>query len=273
MLIRYFSDIHLDHEYRHLKNVDSLWQPEELSTDNETTLILAGDLWSDGNVLKKKNSDGIIWMRLIAAKFKHVVFVLGNHDFWGQCLDTEPDKINEKLQEQGLSNCFLLENSSMTLDNVKFVGGTLWTDYGNRDWASMQGAVEYMNDYRQIRIGKDYRKTVPTDMLHIFDKTKKAIFKTQKDFPEQKLIVVTHMAPSYRSVNEKYRNKRDELSNTWYYSNLEGYILDSEIDLWVHGHMHDCSDYYIGNTRVLCNPKGYFQYEDTGYDEVALIEI
>ena len=133
-----------------------------------------------------------------------------------------------------------------------------------------------MNDYRLIRVGEDYRKLKPVDCLKVFDKTKALIFKTANECKEagKTCIVVTHMAPSYQSINEKYRNKRDELSNTWYYSELSSYIIDSGITYWIHGHLHDAIMYDIDKTTILCNPRGYVGHETcTGFNDVARITL
>jgi Icc-related predicted phosphoesterase len=253
MKIRYISDLHLDFD----KN--NFWYPSECEGDLDTTLIIAGDLWSGLKHIKQIGDDGMSWLGRVSKKFKYVVYVLGNHDLYNERLDTAADKCIQLHKEQGLDNVFLLENSVITLDGVKFAGGTLWTDYGRRDSISMMEAVNYMNDYRLTRVGNEYRKMKPIDCLKIFDATKKTIFSSGAD------VVVTHMAPSYQSVNDKYRNTRDELSNTWYYSELSAYILDSGVKLWCHGHMHDVVEYKIGETSVVCNPRGYTG-ESTGFD-------
>jgi hypothetical protein len=64
--------------------------------------------------------------------------------------------------------------------------------------------------------------------------------------------------------------------NGGYCSNLEEFILDHpQIRLWTHGHMHDPSDYMIGETRVVCNPRGYVGYERNPNETylAAVIEI
>jgi Icc-related predicted phosphoesterase len=40
-------------------------------------------------------------------------------------------------------------------------------------------------------------------------------------------------------------------------SDLSELILKYQPALWVHGHTHGSIDCTIGETRVLCNPKGY----------------
>jgi hypothetical protein len=46
--------------------------------------------------------------------------------------------------------------------------------------------------------------------------------------------------------------------NGGYASNLSEFILDHpRIKAWTHGHMHQQFDYMVGDTRVVCNPRGY----------------
>jgi hypothetical protein len=239
--------------------------------DDDTCLVISGDLWTSSKYLRMLDSNGLSWMHKTSLQFKHVVFVLGNHDYWNTKMDKEPDRVRKLIAKQGLTNVHLLENSSVDVDQIRFVGGTLWTDYGDNSAISKMAAINYMNDYEMTRIGSNTHKPTPDDILPIFHKTKKTIFDTKSD--GKLLAVVTHMAPSYNSVNEHYRNKNHELQNTWYYSNMDNSIANSDIALWFHGHMHNRSNYMIGNTRVLCNPKGYALREDTGYDPYARLMI
>lgn len=263
--IRYVSDIHLDW--------DETWLPPRMEGDEDTLLIIAGDLWKDSKHLTKQIAEwDCSWMEKVAKEFKYVLYVHGNHDYWNARLDTLFEK-NKELA-QNLDNVYVLENSAMTLDGIRFVGGTLWTDYGNRSQISMMEAVQYMNDYRLTRIGGDYHKMKPTDCLKIFDATKNTIFKEAKECKEANIpcIVVTHMTPSCQSVHEKYRNPSDAIANTWYYSELSNYIVDSGIKYWFCGHVHHAHEYSIGETVIKCNPKGYTG-EYTGFDDSARIVL
>jgi Icc-related predicted phosphoesterase len=86
-------------------------------------------------------------------------------------------------------------------------------------------------------------------------------------------VVVTHHAPSSESVAECY--KHDTLMNGAFYSDLSDFILDRpQIKLWTHGHMHNVSDYMMGDTRVVCNPRGYIKYEQRAKDfELRYLEV
>jgi len=66
--------------------------------------------------------------------------------------------------------------------------------------------------------------------------------------------------------------------NGAYHSDLSNIMLDNpQIKLWTHGHTHNCFDYVIGETRVVCNPRGYHQTsgwsEDTGWDPEKVVEV
>ena len=76
-----------------------------------------------------------------------------------------------------------------------------------------------------------------------------------------KYVVVGHHAPTKSSCHPKYEEYY--LMNGAYSSDLSNFILDRpQIKLWVHGHTHDPFDYMVGSTRVACNPRGYYGYEE-----------
>jgi Icc-related predicted phosphoesterase len=89
---------------------------------------------------------------------------------------------------------------------------------------------------------------------------------------DKKCVVVGHHTPSHQSCHDMY--KGDYIMNGGYHSDLSEMILDRpQIKLWTHGHTHHCFDYMIGETRVVCNPRGYANYEDTGWDPEKVIEV
>ena len=77
---------------------------------------------------------------------------------------------------------------------------------------------------------------------------------------DKKFVVVGHHTPSPFSIHPKYAH--DKLMNGGYHSDLIDFILERpQIKLWTHGHTHEEFDYMIGSTRVVCNPRGYADYE------------
>ena len=55
-------------------------------------------------------------------------------------------------------------------------------------------------------------------------------------------------------------------------SDLSRLIEDRGPDLWVHGHVHDSLDYEVGDTRIVCNPRGYGT-ENPAFDPSLVIEV
>ena len=90
----------------------------------------------------------------------------------------------------------------------------------------------------------------------------KFIENTYADIPPWKTVVVcTHHAPSKSSEHPRYAH--DTLMNGAYNSRLDEFIMDRPgIKLWTHGHTHEDFDYMIKQCRVVCNPRGYINYED-----------
>jgi Icc-related predicted phosphoesterase len=85
---------------------------------------------------------------------------------------------------------------------------------------------------------------------------------------QQRLVIVTHHAPSARSLDEGY--SRDHLSPA-FASALDGLVEASGASLWLHGHTHRSADYVTGGTRVLSNPRGYHPIEPNPAFEPGLV--
>lgn len=272
--IRVFSDIHLDFDVPHkTKNFtpDMLWMPEPLDTDKESILILAGDLWHSKNYYMYNNYS---WITEVAKKFYFVIVVLGNHDFWGGSIPKEYNKFQNFLKESKIQNVHLLQNNSITMfEKVKFVGGTLWTDYNKGSKDCFQGAKKKMKDYRFIRQGIGIQSVSPYFLYTEHQKTKLFIENNAfRDFPEQKLWVITHHLPTMSSIPFSFNQIGMENENALYYSDMENLITKVNADCWVHGHSHLFQHYMIGNTTIIANPRGY-THENSNYNPWVLYDF
>jgi hypothetical protein len=158
---------------------------------------------------------------------------------------------------------------------VRFIGAALWTDFGLYDdpKISMNDAARRINDFRLISIRDQAgcRRLVPEDTVRLH-KAARAFIESELAKPfDGKSVVVTHHAPSPRSIDRKFKGS---LLNPAFASNLEDLIERYQPALWVHGHMHDSFDYRIGRTRVVCNPRGYFPFEiNPGFDPMLIVEV
>jgi len=88
-----------------------------------------------------------------------------------------------------------------------------------------------------------------------------------------KYVVVGHHAPSKASTHPRYQT--EVIMNGAYSSRLDDFILNHpQIKLWTHGHTHEEFDYMVGTTRVVCNPRGYINYENRADDfKLKYVEI
>ena len=161
-------------------------------------------------------------------------------------------------------NVTVLEQQHVEIDGVMFLGATLWTDMNRGDPLTLHATKSMMTDYQAITFHHAahniYRKLDPKDTAEVHLKTMQWMKFMCEENRDKKIVVCTHHAPTFQSVHEHY--KHDTLMNGAYASDLSEFILDNEnILFWTHGHMHDPSDYMVGQCRVICNPRGYAGFE------------
>jgi Icc-related predicted phosphoesterase len=206
-------------------------------------------------------------------QFPHVIYVMGNHEHYHGKFDLSAKYIQDEFDTMGLTNVYLLDNGVKKIDDVTFIGCTLWTDMNNMDALTLYHIEQMLNDFNTIRIAKEnFKKFLPKRAAIEHIKSKQYIqLMLQELNDNDKAVVVGHHAPSFLSIGEQY--KHDTLMNGGYASNLSEFILDHpKIKLWTHGHMHQNFDYVIGETRVVCNPRGYHD-ENPEFNPNLILEI
>jgi hypothetical protein len=189
-----------------------------------------------------------------------VIYVAGNHEFYHGSWPQGLEYLKEEVKSY--PNINFLEMQSVVIDDVLFIGATLWTDMNNLDDLTVWEVSRSMNDYRIIRNSEHaFRRLLPQDTVIQHKKTLDFFKETIQTNKDKKIVVVGHHAPSKVSTKPRYVD--DYHLNGAYSSDLSNFILDHpEIKLWTHGHTHDNFDYQIGSTRVVCNPRGYINHED-----------
>ena len=209
-----------------------------------------------------------------AANFPHVIYIMGNHEYYHNDFATALDDVRKRLAH--LPNLYILEREIKVIDDVTFIGGTLWTDMNNSDPLTLYHMRTMMNDFRVIQNSAvpvhfrtqegDFKTRVakfsPEDAVTEHVKMKEYIQVVTAMLGENpnKYVVVGHHAPSRRSTHAMYAH--DTIMNGGYSSDMDQFIEDRpQIKLWTHGHTHHVFDYMIGETRVVCNPRGYHGHE------------
>jgi Icc-related predicted phosphoesterase len=212
------------------------------------------------------------FLKRCSFQFPHVIFIAGNHEFyhgkWNQSLITLADECAK------FPNIYFLEAGSKKIDDVTFIGGTLWTDMNKGDPLTLHAVRDMMNDFRIIKKDLEgYTNLKPYDTVvrhrHMLGYIKNIV----AERGDEKFVVVGHHGPSFQSVHETYKDQH--IMNGAYHSDLSELIIDRpQIKLWTHGHTHEDFDYVIGETRIVCNPRGYIGYETRANNwKPKLVEI
>jgi predicted phosphohydrolase len=236
MKFHLMSDIHL--EFANLV----------LPGDPDGILLLAGDI-----CVAKRPSDAVRFFELETAKYKKTYYIMGNHEHYGYGEWNNSPRVLKELVSG--TNVQFLDKEWLNLDdNLVLWGGTLWTNMDNNNPIVIHTAKYGMNDYRMIN--RDGHVLYPADTMLEFDLALASLKNCVEANPGKKILVMSHMAPSSKSCHPRYG--KDNPLNYAYYSDLDDFILDNQsIVAWVHGHTHASHNYTIGETRVMCNPRGY----------------
>lgn len=251
MYMRFLSDLHLEFDADAIKRGSSPFEIPKQETDSETVLVLAGDVAVADKPLQYKD-----FILDATNRFKHVIWIMGNHEHWRGSILRSFKKIERAVGRP--ENLSVVENEVVSIDGVDFICATLWTDFANGNPLAMLYAQTEVNDHKRIRTGDaddPYARYIhPNDTYALHRVSKDFIIESLNASTAKKKIVVTHHAPSYQSIDPYYRG--DKL-NPAYASPLDDLIVTLEPDYWIHGHIHVTNNYNIGKTAILSNPRGY----------------
>jgi len=248
MRVHILADLHLEF---------APFQPNKVDAD---VVVMAGDVHN--------GRDGIKWI-LQTFPERPVIYVFGNHEFYGQEI---PKLISEVKELAQGSKVHVLENDAVEIGNVTFLGATLWTDFRlNGDAALAEVAAQAgVTDFQRIRVTQLDRHFCPGDARGIHAQSLEWLVQQVEHARGKRIVVVTHHAPSPQSIPPGFCN--DSL-NPAFASNLEPFLANSGVKLWIHGHIHSRSDYVIGTTRIVANPRGCPAEPLTGFDPGFVVEI
>ena len=252
MKFNLISDIHADFD-----------MATTLHLEGGDTLLIAGDLCEVGamqnhNLLKKLKEE--------FKKYDKVISVMGNHEHYNGNFNTSAE-----LYLEFLPDVTLLDNTWITLSSdAMMFGATLWSDTSTNPCINILARI--WSDYKHIMLNDDNFTINQSQREYEFSLY--CLKEGLKKYSDKKIIIMTHFAPSSLSVSDRWKGND---CNIFFHSALEELILDNpNIVVWCHGHMHNRSDYMIGNCRVMCNPRGYitsYGVEETGFDNNFSFEL
>jgi Icc-related predicted phosphoesterase len=152
----------------------------------------------------------------------------------------------------------------------------------------MRAARNAVNDHRLIGWRKEpWERFRPEEALMLHATSRAFLADTlATPFDGSATVVLTHHAPHVNSVPNRFA---DDILSAAFASAVLGDLVEAgpdrdqcttipvransgTIDLWIHGHIHDSSDYRVGDTRVIANPHGYGA-ENPNFDPALVVEI
>ena len=258
MRIQILSDLHLEFPGNSLP---------PLAPDAEL-IVLAGDL-----APVRAGRVGEAARRWAGAE--RILYVPGNHEFYGSDIDTAQAALADQCLRHQVT---LLDPGAVTIDDIRFIGATLWTDF------RLEGAAAEARAHRTVAGGlADFRGAIryragPSGRFTTAESARRHA--AHRAFIEAELesaascgltpVVITHHAPSPRCIRPRFADSR---LNAGFASDLDAVIARYQPPLWVHGHLHDRVDEQLGETRVVCNPGGYDRAEGHAFDPAFVVEV
>ena len=246
MELQVLSDLHLE------------FAPFEPALKKADVVVLAGDI--------HQGTAGVKWAKQHWRDCQ-VIYVLGNHEFYNYSM---PGLIKELQREASGSNVHVLENNAVEIGGFVFLGCSLWTDFQLCSDAreAMLFANQEMNDFWLIKKPADNKLFSAEGSAKRHAASVRWLTRRMGSHDPARTIVVTHHAPSRRSISSQYAG---DMLSAAFASDLDSLIKASRIPLWIHGHTHYNVDYQIGATRIYSNQRGYPHELARGFDPGEMI--
>ena len=252
MKLQYASDLHLEfpQNKKFLKS-----NPIQPVGD---VLLLAGDIMLFAQM--DKHAD---FFSYLSDNFKTTYWLPGNHEYYHSDIKERSGYLNEKIRD----NVFLVNNTTIQIEKVRFIFSTLWTKIspGNQFEISQR-----LSDFHTIKVGDRGLTPEHYNFLH-----EQCISFLKKEFSKEKpgkTIVITHHVPTFLNYPEKFKG---DVLNEAFGIELFDLIEAHGFDYWIYGHSHhNTIDFEIGNTKMRTNQMGYVEFnEQKGFNEGEIIEI
>jgi hypothetical protein len=258
MLIRLASDLHNEFGW---SDYESMIPP--MPEDLNTILAVPGDI--DVGVQAADE-----FLPEMCSRFDHVLYVLGNHEFYHNELTEVAGEIKSEMSD--FPNFTLLDDETTVLRGVRFIGSTLWTNVARRNPTAMVYVAQGMMDYECIKLNGSRLRV--TDTIERHEEAMEFIESVLEVPFSGPTVVLTHHLPSFRSVHPMFRSGHAQALNPGFYSDLDHVLKFYDIDYWLHGHTHQTSEYEVGGTKVRMNPRGYGEVpENRKYNPRFRIEL
>lgn len=253
MRVQYMSDLHLEftlnQEYIH----------DFFEGETGDILLLAGDIMylKDSIFIRRR------FLTELSQKYSQVLIVPGNHEFYAY---NDIKAYGDSWQIELRPNIHYYYNKVVHIGDTDFILSTLWSKLDPLQEKRIQ---QGMSDFYQIGYNGEWLTPRHYNEEHenCVSFIREAVEKSTAD----KIVVVTHHAPSLQTVAPQHQNS---ILRSAFASDLEDLIRNSRIDYWVYGHSHTNIDCQVGQTKIVCNQLGYVSSnEHLGFNYNKFFEI
>lgn len=261
MRLAIYSDLHLEMILRPKGSMP--WLPPALDVD---VVVLAGDIAS--------GTYGIRWAAEAFCQGNaspEVIYVAGNHEYYGENLRSLLAEMRWTAKKLGVH---FLENNTVELGDVRFLGTTLWSDFelygrGLAKTMHMKAARQQISDYSTIFAAGE-RFIEPQETLRLHRNARKFLKQELKKPYSGKTVVVTHFAPHRGCVPQQFAGS---VLSPYFVSDMASIMRQHPIDLWVVGHTHHNIDLIESRCRVISNQMGYPLEQCAKFNKDLIIEL
>jgi predicted phosphodiesterase len=244
MKLRVISDIHLEINGGSLLLVDDLIN----NSDDADVLILAGDICA-----LTREDRWIEFIEQMSKAYPYVLWVFGNHEYysldWSKAIDYK------KYIEDTWSNVYVLDNEGTSILGQRFLGTTLWY----KDNVNCYILQDKLGDFKAI--GKP---------VSFFIEEGNKAYEFLASQGQKGDVWINHHLSTPLSIDPEFKNSR---LNCYYLNDISNLIGNIEPSLVCHGHTHHSCDYKIYESRVICNPLGYYNSSNRDFNPHIILEV
>lgn len=247
-----YSDLHIEHSFYSFDDLSKL-----------DILVLAGDIASYDTIERFFEE-----LRKNAPKLT-VLYVLGNHEYYGMVYQQATQFYKEICLKYNIT---LLDNESIVINNVLFLGSTLWSNFQLTSFKvdAMSWAEHNVGDcfYIKWQDKNAIRPFTSNDMLNNFNASYEFLYRSLEETHKhyRKIVVISHFLPSSHVLSNEYKGNTDSLIRSSYWCN-ELPNLYQYADYWIYGHSHHNINKQTGKTKFISNQRGYSKIKNRSYEK------
>lgn len=169
--------------------------------------------------------------------------ISGNHKYI-QTINFNRDEVKSKLNDIcDKTGCHFLDNRTIRLHEIDFIGITLWTKIDPWIKHQINGKGKTFGT-----IFKDFES-----YQNEFDECFKFL-QNKLTVIDNKKVIITHHVPSYKLQHPKYREK--SIYDSMFYSDILDSLNLSDVKYWFCDHTHESGFMIHSGTHVVINPYG-----------------